>query len=126
MLLENASSDGKHSAIWQQLDENRYAVVTYSSKNDTFTNNDALLTFAIKGEGYININDILLVDEQRAPSFLSNTGIDVTFLGKDNVEPFLYDHQAADMNNSGGVDAYDVTELVNVILEKLTIDFEIT
>lgn len=78
MLMENISSDGKHSASWQQLDENRYAVVTYSSKNDAFTNNDALLTFAIKGEGNININDILLVDEQRAPFFLANTRIDVT------------------------------------------------
>ena len=78
MLMENISSDDKHSASWQQLDENRYAVVTYSSKNDAFTNNDALLTFAIKGEGNININDILLVDEQRAPFFLANTGIDVT------------------------------------------------
>lgn len=58
------------------------------------------------------------VNKDQSVTIADVTAMMNIILGKDNEEPFLYDHQAADMNNSGGVDAYDVTELVNVILEK--------
>ena len=37
-------------------------------------------------------------------------------LGYDSVEPFLYDHDAADMNSDGQISVSDVTSLVNIIL----------
>ena len=39
-------------------------------------------------------------------------------LGKDNVEPYLYDHDAADVNTDGSISIADVTSLVNIILGK--------
>ena len=39
-------------------------------------------------------------------------------LGKDNVEPYLLDHQAADVTTDGNVTIADVTALVNLILNK--------
>lgn len=39
-------------------------------------------------------------------------------LGKDNGEPYQYDHKAADVNNDGTVTIADVTALVNIILGK--------
>ncbi len=43
--------------------------------------------------------------------------IDVV-LGKDSVEPFIYDHDAADMDNDGDIDISDVTALIDLILGK--------
>ena len=39
-------------------------------------------------------------------------------LGKDNAEPYLYDHDAADVNSDGSISIADVTSLVNIILGK--------
>ena len=39
-------------------------------------------------------------------------------LGKDNTEPFQYNHDAADVNNDGSISIADVTSLVNIILGK--------
>ena len=39
-------------------------------------------------------------------------------LGKDNVEPYLYDHDAADVNHDDSISIADVTSLVNIILGK--------
>lgn len=39
-------------------------------------------------------------------------------LGKDNTEPYLYDHDAADVNTDGSITIADVTALVNIILGK--------
>ena len=39
-------------------------------------------------------------------------------LGKDSVEPFVYDHDAADMDNDGDIDISDVTALIDTILGK--------
>ena len=39
-------------------------------------------------------------------------------LGKDDTEPYQYDHDAADVNTDGGISIADVTALVNSILGK--------
>ena len=38
--------------------------------------------------------------------------------GKDNVEPYVYNHDAADIDNDGSYTTADVTALVNIILGK--------
>jgi hypothetical protein len=40
-------------------------------------------------------------------------------LGKDSVEPYLYNHKAADVNTDKGISIADVTALVNIILGKI-------
>ena len=71
--------------------------------------------FSAVGNDNVIVGD---VNKDQSVTIADVTAMMNIILGKDNEEPFLYDHQAADMNNSGGVDAYDVTELVNVLLEK--------
>lgn len=39
-------------------------------------------------------------------------------LGKDNIQPYMYDHDAADVNQDNSITIPDVTALVNVILGK--------
>lgn len=39
-------------------------------------------------------------------------------LGKDDVSPYQYDHDAADVNTDGNISIADVTALVNIILGK--------
>lgn len=39
-------------------------------------------------------------------------------LGKDNEEPYKYNHKAADVNGDGAISIADVTALVNIILGK--------
>ena len=39
-------------------------------------------------------------------------------LGKDNTEPYQYDHSAADVNGDGSITIADVTALVNKVLGK--------
>ena len=39
-------------------------------------------------------------------------------LGKDNVQPYIYDHEAADVNTDTTISIADVTALVNIILGK--------
>ena len=39
-------------------------------------------------------------------------------LGKDNEQPYLYDHGASDLNHDGMLTIADVTALVNIILGK--------
>ena len=51
------------------------------------------------------------------------TIVDVTalvniILGKDSTVPYLYDHDAADVNTDGNISIADVTALVNIILGK--------
>ena len=41
-------------------------------------------------------------------------------LGKDDAEPYLYDHEAADMNKDGIIDISDVTALVDYVLGRET------
>ena len=39
-------------------------------------------------------------------------------LGKDDAEPYVYDHEAADANADGSITIADVTALVNILLAK--------
>jgi hypothetical protein len=41
-------------------------------------------------------------------------------LGKDNSNPYQYNHDAADVNTDGTISIADVTALVNLILGKET------
>ena len=66
------------------------------------------------------VRDLLLGDVNRDGQI---TIADVTalvniILGKDDSEPYQYDHEAADVNQDGDITIADVTALVNLILGK--------
>ena len=96
---------------------------------------DGTLTIGVKKESLVN-NDWTVLDNFRlrylGPSYIVGdinydkqvTIADVTalvniILGKDNVEPYLYNHQAADVNKDQSITIADVTALVNIILGKI-------
>ncbi|MCR5130987.1 MAG: Ig-like domain-containing protein [Prevotella sp.] len=58
----------------------------------------------VNGDGSVTIADV--------------TALVNIILGKDNTEPYEYDHEAADVNGEDGITIADVTALVNIILGK--------
>ena len=58
----------------------------------------------VNGDGSVTIADV--------------TALVNIILGKDNTEPYKYDHKAADVNGDEGITIADVTALVNIILGK--------
>lgn len=58
----------------------------------------------VNRDGYITIADV--------------TALVNIILGKDNAQPYKYDHDAADVNTDNGITIADVTALVNIILGK--------
>lgn len=58
----------------------------------------------VNRDGFITIADV--------------TALVNIILGKDNTEPYIYDHVAADVNEDGFITIADVTALVNIILGK--------
>ena len=46
------------------------------------------------------------------------TALASIILGKDNTQPYQYDHNAADVNGNGGISIADVTALLSIILGK--------
>ena len=61
--------------------------------------------------GQVNVNDVTAL-------------VDI-ILGKDNTQPYVYDHQAADVDGSGSVAIGDVTLLVNIILGKYSAEQDV-
>lgn len=68
-----------------------------------YTTDNPFLKYDINRDGYFNISDVVAL-------------IDIV-LGKDNNEPYQYDHQAADVNGSGDVNIADAASLVTIILD---------
>lgn len=58
----------------------------------------------VNGDGQVSIADV--------------TALVNIILGKDNTQPYQYDHDAADVNGDGSTSIADVTALVNIILGK--------
>lgn len=86
MQLEGVTTDDSHTAVWQQLDDQRYAVLAYSAGNAAFAKNEALLSFVVKGQGHVSVTDALVVNEQREPMYLAHAGTDfATGIGNVNV-----------------------------------------
>lgn len=77
MQLEGVTTDDSHTAVWQQLDDQRYAVLAYSTGNAAFAKNEALLSFVVKGRGHVSVTDALVVNEQREPMYLARADKDV-------------------------------------------------
>ncbi|MBQ6190566.1 MAG: dockerin type I repeat-containing protein [Bacteroidaceae bacterium] len=58
------------------------------------------------------------VNKDNQISIADVTALVNIILGKDNSEPYQYDHEAADVNGDNTVSIADVTALVNIILGK--------
>ena len=76
MELKEVKTDENHTAAWQQIDDSRYAVVTYSMKNAAFGTNETLLEFDFTGKGSISVDDFMLVDKERQARYLGSSVLD--------------------------------------------------
>jgi hypothetical protein len=76
MELKEVKTDENHTVAWQQIDDSRYAVVTYSMKNAAFGTNESLLEFDFTGKGSISVEDFMLVDNERQARYLGNSSLD--------------------------------------------------
>ena len=78
MQLQNVTADDRHVVAWQRIDERRYAVVAYSTKNEAFTMGEALLKLDCTGNGSVNVSNIMLVDTDRNERFFNSAAIGST------------------------------------------------
>jgi len=90
-----------HDGNTQQLGDHRPAVAEFMCVK---TGDITLIIGDINKDGQITIADV--------------TALVNIILGKDNTQPYQYDHLAADVNMDGSITIADVTSLVNIILGK--------
>ena len=62
LQVNNITAVNGHTPVWQQIGENRYRVLVFSSANDTFSAFGPHLFFDVLGEGEITLSNALLVD----------------------------------------------------------------
>lgn len=92
LTLDGIISDRKHNVAYRQVGENKYVVLCYSNKNDSFESNDNAIEFHFLGNGGINVTDVVLIDTDKqeclGTAVMSSevTGIDETITTR--VEPF--------------------------------------
>ena len=90
-----------HDGNTQQLGDHRPAVAEFMCVK---TGDITLVIGDVNKDGQITIADV--------------TALVNIILGKDNTQPYQYDHLAADVNMDGSITIADVTALVNIILGK--------
>ena len=62
LQVNNITAADGHTPVWQQIGENRYRILVFSSTNDMFSAFGPHLFFDVQGEGEITLSNGLLVD----------------------------------------------------------------
>lgn len=65
MTLSSITSDRMHEVAYRQTGDNKYVVVCYSNRNETFEANGKALEFHCVGDGGIRVSDVLLIDADK-------------------------------------------------------------
>ena len=65
MTLSSITSDRRHEVAFRQTGDNKYVVVCYSNRNETFETNGKALEFHCVGDGGIRVSDVLLIDADK-------------------------------------------------------------
>ena len=65
MTLSSITSDRRHEVAFRQTGDNKYVVVCYSNRNESFEANGKALEFHCLGDGGIRVSDVLLIDADK-------------------------------------------------------------
>ena len=65
--------DKNHVVAYQQIDNQRYAVLCYSLRNNEFANNINMVDIHLEGTGKLSVADMMLVDANRVPIWVGGT-----------------------------------------------------
>jgi hypothetical protein len=76
-LRDITSTDRDHVVAWQPIDEIRYMVVCYSTRNTAFADNNDLLRISCEGSGTVRVSDVMLVDTDRKPHYINGSEFDI-------------------------------------------------
>lgn len=104
--IYNTNGTGELPNYRYMHEDGSYKVVGWESSNNNswWIFEKASVLGDVNGDGQVSIADV--------------TALVNIILGKDNTQPYQYDHDAADVNGDGSTSIADVTALVNIILGK--------
>lgn len=104
--IYNTNGTGELPNYRYMHEDGSYKVVGWESSNNNswWMLEKASVLGDVNGDGQVSIADV--------------TALVNIILGKDNTQPYQYDHDAADVNGDGSTSIADVTALVNIILGK--------
>ena len=104
--IYNTNGTGELPNYRYMHEDGSYKVVGWESSNNNswWIFEKASVIGDVNGDGQVSIADV--------------TALVNIILGKDNTQPYQYDHDAADVNGDGSTSIADVTALVNIILGK--------
>ena len=104
--IYNTNGTGELPNYRYMHEDGSYKVVGWESSNNNswWIFEKASVIGDVNGDGQVSIADV--------------TALVNIILGKDNTQPYQYDHEAADVNGDGSTSIADVTALVNIILGK--------
>lgn len=78
VTVNSITTDAKHIVAYSKVGENRYAVVCYSMTNESFVSNRDIIDIHYTGNGYINLSNVLFVDNGENEVSLGGTSFSDT------------------------------------------------
>ena len=68
-----SASDKHHVVAYRQVDDNRYSVLCYSTKNAIFTDSRDMLTVSCDRSGTVRFSNVMLVGADKKPHYVRDT-----------------------------------------------------
>ena len=68
-----SASDKHHVVAYRQVDDNRYSVLCYSTKNAIFTDSRDMLTISCDRSGTVRFSNVMLIDAEKKPHYVRDT-----------------------------------------------------
>ena len=71
--LADVTTDRHHTVSFEPVADDRYIVVSYSTSNSAYADNEDALTLHLEGVGYVALENITLVNEDKQKEVFQNT-----------------------------------------------------
>ena len=98
--LTDVTTDSRHTVTFEPIGDNRYAVVSYSSSNEAYSSDDALLTLHVEGSGHVSVENATFVSSSMEKVLFDG----VTSGYTDGIHGISYDFSSpADIYSPSGI-----------------------